>query len=262
MTLRRFELKGSDGKMIRGDRLDGTDRHIVFITGLLSTRWGNKSRALRQWCEEQGWSFCCYDVRGFGDSEGDFTDYTLSDWLADARAVLSMLRNDAAARSMGGGFTLVGNSLGGWIAWLIAQECEEVDRLILLAPAFNMMGVRAQTISPERRHEWHSAGWMPWDDDPAHRDWPLSWKWVVESEAYWQSNFDRLRHVRTTIVHGLGDTVIHPEGSRAFVEDLRRHDPSFPVELLLVAGDHRLSSPDHMEQLRRLLLDGTISPLC
>ena len=62
MTLRRFELKGSDGKMIRGDRLDGTDRHIVFITGLLSTRWGNKSRALRQWCEEQGWSFCCYDV--------------------------------------------------------------------------------------------------------------------------------------------------------------------------------------------------------
>ena len=95
MTLRRFELKGSDGKMIRGDRLDGTDCHIVFITGLLSTRWGNKSRALRQWCEEQGWGFCCYDVRGFGDSEGDFTDYTLSDWLADARAVLSMLRNDA-----------------------------------------------------------------------------------------------------------------------------------------------------------------------
>ena len=55
--------------------------------------------------------------------------------------------------------------------------------------------------------------------------------------------------------------MIHPEGSRAFVEDLRAVTIlSFPVELLLVPGDHRLSSPDHMEQLRRLLLDGRISP--
>lgn len=258
MTIRPFELKGPDGKAIRGDRFDGTDRHIVFITGLLSTRWGNKSRALLQWCQEQGWSFCCYDVRGFGDSDGVFTDYTLSDWLADARAVLSTFRSDAAGRRTDGGLTLVGNSLGGWIAWLMAQEWEEVDRAILIAPAFNMMGVRAQTISAERRHEWHTAGWMPWDDDPAHRDWPLSWKWVVESEAYWKSSFDRLRHVRTTIVHGLDDTVIHPEGSQEFLERLRRLDPSYPVELLLVEGDHRLSSPDHMKQLHRLLLDGTV----
>src|ERR1044071_6947333 len=41
--------------------------------------------------------------------------------------------------------TLIGNSLGGWIAWLIAQGCDEVERLILIAPAFNMMGVRAKT---------------------------------------------------------------------------------------------------------------------
>jgi uncharacterized protein len=258
MTLKRFELKGTDGKMIRGDRFDGADRHILFISGLLSKRWGNKSRALLQWCQEQGWSFCCYDVRGFGDSDGVFTDYTLSDWLADARAVLSMLRDGAAASLTGRRFTLVGSSLGGWIAWLMAQECEQVERLILIAPAFNMMGVRAKAISPERRHDWHSAGWMPWDDDQTHRDWPLSWKWVEESEAYWKSSFDRLRQVRTTIVHGLGDTVILPEGSREFVERLRRDDPSYPVELRLIPGDHRLSSPEHMEQLHRLLLDGAV----
>ena len=63
----------------------GTDRQILFITGFLSKRWGNKSKALAQWCQEKGWGFCCYDVRGFGDSEGQFTDYTLSDWIADAR---------------------------------------------------------------------------------------------------------------------------------------------------------------------------------
>ena len=35
--------------------------------------------------------------------------------------------------------TLVGNSLGSWIAWLVAREFLTVDELILIAPAFNMM---------------------------------------------------------------------------------------------------------------------------
>ena len=64
-----LELAGADGKLIRGDRVIGKDRQILFITGFLSKRWGNKSKALVQWCQEKGWGFCCYDVRGFGDSE-------------------------------------------------------------------------------------------------------------------------------------------------------------------------------------------------
>jgi pimeloyl-ACP methyl ester carboxylesterase len=326
MTLHPFELTGADGKQIRGDRAYGAGRQILFITGFLSKRWGNKSKALSQWCEEQGWGFCCYDVRGFGDSEGTFADYILSDWIADARSVISMLttssghtrptpaRQDAPfpghtrptpasshppapslpsqapapgdapfpdltkptpprqgavsanlthptptrERAPFPPLTIVGNSLGGWIAWLMAQECDQVERLVLIAPAFNMMGVRARTISSERRHDWHSAGWMPWDDDPLHRDWPLSWKWVEESESYWTSSFDRMRRVRTSLLHGSGDSVIAPEGSREFVELLRRRDPSYPVELHLVAGDHRLNGPEHMEHLHRLLLEPVV----
>jgi pimeloyl-ACP methyl ester carboxylesterase len=253
MTLYGFELPGADSKLIRGDRADGTGRHVLFITGFLSKRWGNKSKALAQWCAELGWGFCCYDVRGFGDSDGAFTDYTLSDWLADARAVISMLESGTKERPHR--LTLVGNSLGGWIAWLMAQEHAQVDRLILIAPAFNMMGARAKSISPERRHNWHSAGWMPWDDDPLHRDWPLSWKWVEQSESHWRSTFDHLRRVKTTIFHGSDDTVILPEGSREFVDLLRGRDPSYPIELQVISGDHRLSAPAHMEQLHRLLVD-------
>ena len=249
MSLQPFELKGADGKMIRGDRAEGSGRQVLFITGFLSNRWGNKSKALAQWCDGAGWGFCCYDVRGFGDSEGKFTDYTLSDWIADARSLISVLEKSPEP------LTIVGNSLGGWIAWLMAQEREHIERLILIAPAFNMMGVRAKTIAPERRHSWQSGGWLPWDDDPLHREWPLSWKWVEESEAYWASSFERLRQVRTTILHGTGDTVILPDGSREFVNLVRRRDPAYPIELRLLDGDHRLSSPEHMESLRRLLFE-------
>lgn len=240
----QFELAATDGKLIRGDRVLGKDRQILFITGFLSKRWGNKSKALAQWCEEKGWGFCCYDVRGFGDSEGTFTDYTLSDWIADARAVLEHIRN-------GPPITIVGNSFGGWIAWMMAQECSAVEKLILIAPAFDAIGVRAKKIPAERRTRWQETGWMPWDDEPAHKDWPLSWKWVEESDAYWKTSFDRLRPVKTTILHGLQDTVILPNVSREFVEQLLVRDPSFPVELHLVPGDHRLSSPEHVERFHR-----------
>jgi pimeloyl-ACP methyl ester carboxylesterase len=276
--LHPFEIAAADGKLIRGNRAEGKDRLILFITGFLSKRWGNKSKALAQWCEEKGWGFCCYDVRGFGDSGGTFTDYTLSDWIADARLVLNMLRDGlhlthpsralshppAPSLSNQAPFprdaplpqvTIVGNSLGGWIAWLMAQEFQEIERLILVAPAFNMMGVRAKSIDPERRHAWHSVGWMPWDDEPAHKDWPLSWKWVEESDAYWKTSLDRLRPVKTTILHGLQDTVILPSGSSEFVEQLLSRDPAFPVVLHLIPGDHRLSSHEQVEQFRRLVLE-------
>ncbi len=243
-----FELSAADGKMIRGDRTEGKDRQILFITGFLSKRWGNKSKALAQWCEEKDWGFCCYDVRGFGDSDGQFTDYTLSDWIGDARAVLGLIKN-------GPPITIVGNSLGGWIAWLMAQEYPAVEKLVLIAPAFNMMGVRAKQIPAARRQAWKTNGWMPWDDEPAHKDWPLSWKWVEESEAYWKISYDRLRPVKTTLLHGLQDTVILPSGSREFVEQLLARDPSFPLELNLIPGDHRLSSDEQVERFRRLVLE-------
>ena len=245
-----FELIGVDGKRIKGDCAEGTARQILFITGFLSKRWGNKSKALAQWSQEKGWGFCCYDVRGFGDSEGQFTDYTLSDRIVDARTVLEFIQS-------GPPVTIVGNSLGSWIAWLVAQEFAIVEELILIAPAFNMMGVRAKTISKEQLHDWHTAGWMPWDDDPLHRDWPLSWKWVEESEQYWAKTFDFSRHVKTTILHGQDDSVIPPKGSRQFADELLHRDPSFPLDLQLIPGDHRLSSPEHLEVFRKLIMRAT-----
>lgn len=247
-TLEPFSLTGPDGKRIRGDRAVGKDRQILFITGFLSKRWGNKSKALAQWCKEKGWGFCCYDVRGFGDSEGTFTDYTLSDWIADARAVLNLIEN-------GPPITVVGNSLGGWIAWMMAQEYSTVEKLILIAPAFDGMGVRAREISADRRKRWHDTGWMPWDDDPVHKDWLLSWKWVEESEAYWLRRFDEVRRVKTTILHGLQDQAIHPRMSWQFVDELLVRDSEYPIELTLKMGDHRLSSPEHLDMVRRLVLD-------
>lgn len=235
-----FELAGTDQKNIRGDLMLGQQRQILFITGFLSKRWGTKSKALAALCQEQGWGFCCFDFRGNGDSEGNFQDYTLRDWLDDAQRVVTKIKE-------GPSLTIVGSSLGGWLAWALAQEHHEVKQLLLLAPAFNMMGQRAQDISPARRQQWLEQGAMPWDDDALHRDYPIAWKWVEESETLWARRHEPPRPIPTTILHGLQDVVIRPKGSWLFVEHLLSQEPEFPIELIFKTGDHRMSQPEHLK---------------
>ena len=203
-------------------------------------RWGNKSKALAELCRQRNWGFCCFDFRGQGDSGGTFTDYTLVDWLDDARAVTTTLAE-------GPPLTIIGSSLGGWLAWILGQRQHHVQQLLLLAPAFNMMGKRAQEIDPTRRQRWQEDGWMPWSDDSLHRDFPISWKWVEQSEQLWAQRFEIHQTVPTTILHGLQDAVIPPLGSWQMLEDLLSHDPQYPIELLLKTGDHRFSSASNLQ---------------
>ena len=212
---------------------------MLFVNGFLSKRWGTKSRAVADLCQSRAWGFCCFDFRGNGDSEGKFTDYTLLHWLEDVDSVVTSLRQ-------GPPIIVVGSSLGGWLTWIIAQQYYEIQRVLLLAPAFNMMGKRARDIPPSRRNEWQTTGFLPWDDDPPHKDFPLSWKWVEESESLWQRSFTGVRRIPTRILHGLQDTVIPPQGSWEFSQTLLRLDPGFPVELFFKPGDHRYSSPEHL----------------
>ncbi len=246
-----FEITQPDGVILRGDSMTGRNRHVIFMTGFLSKRWGNKSKSLVQWCEEQEWGFTCFDYRGSGGSDGKFTDYTLTNWIEDAQAVVDKMKSNTP-------LSIVGNSLGSWVAWIIAQRNPEIADLLLIAPAFNMMGERAKQIAPERREQWQKTGWMPYDDDDLHRDFPLSWQWVEESEALWQSHESRPRRVPTTILHGLQDIVIPPSVSWKFAQQVLTQDPEFPIELIYKSGDHRLSSPEALETFRGIILSRTI----
>ena len=70
-SLHSFELAAADGKMIRGDRAEGKDRQILFITGFLSKRWGNKSKALAQWCRRERMGILLLRCAGVRRLRGD-----------------------------------------------------------------------------------------------------------------------------------------------------------------------------------------------
>ena len=101
---------------------------IVFLGGFRSDMGGTKAVALEAWARARGRAFLRFDYTGHGDSSGAFENGTIGDWAQDARDVLGALTQ--------GPQILVGSSMGGWIALLIAREMpEKVAGLVGIAAA-------------------------------------------------------------------------------------------------------------------------------
>jgi pimeloyl-ACP methyl ester carboxylesterase len=138
-----FDLDGST--RLAFCRTDGTPPEVVFLGGLRSDMTGAKAARLEEHCREAGRAFTRFDYRGHGASSGRLEDATVSDWLADALAVLDRV---VAGRPC----VLAGSSMGGWIALLAALARPGQVRALVgiaAAPDFTEDLVRAR-LSPEQ----------------------------------------------------------------------------------------------------------------
>jgi pimeloyl-ACP methyl ester carboxylesterase len=78
---------------------------------------GTKAVALDNWAGVHGRRSIRFDYSGHGESGGDFADGTIGRWLEESRAVFE--------RFAKGPTVLVGSSMGGWIALLLARELKQ-----------------------------------------------------------------------------------------------------------------------------------------
>ena len=101
-----------DGVELAWARLPGSGPLVVFLPGFNSDMSGSKATALRDWCAGRGRGMLRLDYSGHGASGGRFEDGSIGRWLADALLVIDRLTE--------GPMVLVGSSMGGWIALLIA----------------------------------------------------------------------------------------------------------------------------------------------
>lgn len=107
----------ASGRQLAYERLGGEGPGVVFLHGFKSDMGGTKAVDLEAWCREQGRAMLRFDLSGHGASEGTVEEFGVVDWLEDARDVI-----DALAP---GPQVLVGSSLGGWLALLLAREQPE-----------------------------------------------------------------------------------------------------------------------------------------
>jgi pimeloyl-ACP methyl ester carboxylesterase len=109
---------------------------LVWLSGFKSDMISTKASVLAEFAEEAGTPYLRFDFSGHGQSTGPIEDFTIGDWLAESLACFE--------RFTEGPQVLIGSSMGGWIALLLAREMVrrgQADRLkgmVLIAPAWDM----------------------------------------------------------------------------------------------------------------------------
>ena len=217
---------------------EGEGPTIVFLPGYASDMSGTKALALEAWARERGRAFVRFDYRGCGDSEGAFEDYTLADWRDDALLVV-----DQVAK---GPVVLVGSSMGGWIALLVAKaRPDRVTALVGIAPApdftdWGFSQADKMTLLTDGRLEKPS----PYSDQP-----------MVTTRAFWTAGeANRLMHgtiplkMPVRIVQGMRDPDVPWERAARLAQLIEGDD----VQCWLVKdGDHRLSREQDIAMILR-----------
>ncbi|MEO5493770.1 MAG: alpha/beta hydrolase [Sphingomonas sp.] len=212
---------------------------VVFLPGYASEMEGAKALALEAWAIAAGRTFLRFDYAGCGASEGAFEDQTLTGWRDDALEMLDLFSEPAI---------IVGSSMGGWIALMIARDHpEKVAALVGIAAAadFTDWGFsmdEKMALLQDGRVERAS----PYSDQP-----------TVFTSRFWQSGeASRMTAAaipifcRVRLIHGLGDRDVPAERTMHLIQMIKSAD----IQTTLIKdGDHRLSRDGDIALLIRTI---------
>jgi uncharacterized protein len=210
---------------------------IVYLHGFASGPMSNKAQFFRARFEELG-----VPVEIPQLDEGNFEALTVSGQLAVIdRAVQKCMVGQGAsppAKSRdpvtpGDRVTLMGSSLGGYLAALYASRYpENVDRLVLLAPAFQFPSRWRKRFAGAELAEWKRTGRKNFYHYSFKGDRPLGYRFVEDSVQYEDEPDFRQPAL---ILHGTRDDVVPAEVSEQFA----LQHPN--VRVCLVDSGHELT---------------------
>lgn len=154
-------------------------------------------------------------------AEGNFRELTLSQQL---RVVERVVRGESVQ--------IIGSSMGGYIAALYAASHPEVEKLVLLAPAFNFHERWTSSLGVEKLREWREKGEIPVYHYAKGRDVPIGYQLIEDARQY--EPFPEFSQP-CLIFHGIQDTVVPVNYS----EQMARARQN--VRLVLLDSGHELT---------------------
>ena len=231
-------LVRADGVRLAFRRQPGKGPTLVFLPGYMSDMQGSKALALEAWAIRKGRAMLRLDYSGCGESEGVFENGTLDTWRDDVLLMIDLL--------IRGPVMLVGSSMGGWLALLIARALpSQVVGVVGIAsaPDFTDWGFsdaeKGRLAKYGRLERVSEYGPEP----------------MITTRAFCESGkANRLLQSEIAIdcpvrlIHGQDDPDVPWQISLDIAAQLRSAD----VQTLLIKdGDHRLSRPQDIAVLLR-----------
>ncbi|MFN4203841.1 MAG: alpha/beta hydrolase [Tabrizicola sp.] len=227
-------LTTPQGRHIAYNHTPGRGPGVVFLGGFRSDMTGTKALHLQAWAEATGRSFLRFDYSGHGASHGAFVDGAISDWREDAAAVIEVLTE--------GPQILVGSSMGGWIALLLARDMP--DRVggfvgIAAAPDFTERMWEAEFTLAERTALLEEGVFLrpsDYSDDP----YPITLRLIEDGRQNLVMNGPLHLPMPVRLLQGSADTDVPPTVAISLFHQINSPD----LRLTLVKdADHRFSSP-------------------
>lgn len=223
--------------------LDGRGPGVVFLGGFHSDMTGSKAAYLAEWCAARGRAYLRFDYSGHGASGGRFEEGTIGSWTADAAAVLEELTQ--------GPQILVGSSMGGWIALLLAlRRPARVAGLIGIAaaPDFTEELMWAEFPASVREQIQRDGFWMR---PSAYGDaYPITRALIEDGRRHLILGGPIALQMPVRLLHGQEDPDVPWHHSLRIAEQVTGRN----VEVTLVKdGDHRLSTAENLALLGRTL---------
>lgn len=227
-----------------GPAADDGAAGLFWLGGFMSDMTGTKAQALA----ETGRPLLRFDYSGHGASGGNFTDGSISLWLAEA---LHMFRRHAP-----GSRVIVGSSMGGWLAALLYRalgaEAQRVAGLVLIAPAFDMTQALMWDAMPADARETLRRDGV-WHRPSAHgAPYPIT-RGLIEDGRQHVLLHQRLAvGCPVRILQGDADADVPWRHAKKVFDVIDGDD----VRLALVkGGDHRLSAPRDLDLLKATALE-------
>jgi len=225
----------------------GAPPGLVWLGGYKSDMAGTKAVALAEWAARQGRACVRFDYSGHGYSEGVFTDGTIGRWLAESLAVF-----DAFAR---GPQILIGSSMGGWLALLMARELKRrgqngaasVAGMVLIAPAVDFTEeLMWKRFTPAIKQELEETGVWARPSQYSPEPYLVTRQLIEEGRNHLLLGGLIETGCPVRILQGVQDPDVPWQHAVALTSRLASDD----VVLTLVKdGDHRLSRPEDIERL-------------
>ena len=171
---------------------------FIYLHGFASGPGSNKAKAFKKRFDELGISIHVPDLQ-----QGDFENLTLTGQIELVQEIIDKKKDKK--------FGLIGSSMGGYLASLIAQTRESVQALFLMAPGFNFLNRWRKKLDISKTTD----ELIPVFHYRYNKEVRLNTYLFRDAETWESLPLDR--KIPTFIVHGLHDETIDIEESRNFV---------------------------------------------
>lgn len=237
-------LDGPNGTQLAYAKTEGDGPTIVFLSGYKSDMEGTKAVHLEAWAKFEGRAFLRFDYSGHGVSGGAFEEGCIGDWARDAQAVIEATTD--------GPVVLVGSSMGGWIACLLAKRLQRVVGFvgIAAAPDFTEDGFWAGFSEVERRAIMQDGQIAL----PSEYDEPyiVTRRLIEDGRDHLVLRAPLHMPYPVRLLQGTEDASVSRETALRLLDHIDGPD----VRLTLVRGaDHRFSERQNLREIEDALLD-------